>query len=367
MENQDMRNSQAGPPNDVGKRVQQLSLETARAQESAARALSQTEKMRWDMEEFRGATQGRGRGLTGLWGGFAILVLTVNGLAWYGYEAARGYDERFANLPDYAQTIQAVNDRVNEQTAATDSKLESWAGEWKGLRDRLAKFEQRVASDFRMLRSFAQEQAQQHANEVQRQLTAEIDNRTEWLQMRMTRMESTQESQRARIAGLQEELARVRAEQNEQLALLRRDTHREMDGLQERLTATRGDLDALAWESARQRVEFEVRREQAFEPIPGLTITLQNTNVPYQRVEEGWVHVVPEGRILWIRSQGIQQPMIFYTQGDSRPYELVFTQLTQDGAVGYLVHPGGPPVAAGALGPLAGEGEELSASASEAR
>jgi hypothetical protein len=178
-----------------------------------------------------------------------------------------------------------------------------------------------------------------------------------------------QESQRARIAELQEELAGVRAElqeQNEQIELVRRDTHREMDGLYERAAATRGDLDALAWESAKERVDFEISGDRASEPIPGVTITLKNTNVSYQRIEEGWVHVVPDGRILWIRSQGVQQPMIFYTQQDRRPYQLVFTRITRDGAVGYLVHPGGPPVTNRASGPLPAEAE-LTASTSEAR
>jgi hypothetical protein len=139
-----------------------------------------------------------------------------------------------------------------------------------------------------------------------------------------------------------------------------------MDGIHQSVASTRGDLDALAWRSASQRVDFEVSGSQATEAIPGITVTLKNTSVPYQRVEEGWVHVVPDGRILWIRSQGIQQPVVFYAQNDSRPYQLVFTRITRDGAVGYLVHPGGPPEINRASGPLPGEAE-LSASAAEAR
>lgn len=365
MENQDMRNSQPEQPreqpNDIGKRVHQLSVETARAQESAERALAQAEHMRFDMEELKESRQSQGRGLTGLWGVFVILILAAGGMAWYGYRTTQGYEDRFANLPDFAQTIQAVGERV----AAAESRLEGWAGDWKGLGDRMTKVEQRVTSDVRLVRNFAQEQA----NEVNRQLVAEIDNRTEWVQMEMGRMESAQESQRARISELQEELAGVRSElneQNEQIELVRRDAGREMDGLYERAAATRGDLDALARESARERVAFEVSRDQVQEPIPGITITLKNTNVPNQRVEEGWVHVVPDGRILWIRSQGIQQPIVFYTQQDSRPYQLVFTRISRDGAVGYLVHPGGPPVTNRASGPLPGEAD-LSASAAEAR
>jgi DNA repair exonuclease SbcCD ATPase subunit len=365
MEQQETRNAQPDQPNDIGKRVHQLSVETARAQESADHAAAQAEHIRFDLEELKGARQSHGRGLAGLWGFCAVLALAVGGLAWYGIDAARGHDDRFASLPNYEQAIQALNAQVNERMEAAESKLASWAGDWKGMGDRLTKVEQRVTSDVKLVRSFAQQQA----NEVHRQLITEIDNRTEWVQTHMSRMESTQESQRARIAELQEELAGVRAElkeQNEQIEMVRRDANREMDGLHERVAATRGDLDALARESAKDRVEFELSRGEASEPIPGVTITLKNTNVSYQRVEEGWVHVVADGRILWIRSQGVQQPMTFYMQQDSRPYQLVFTRITRDGAVGYLVHPGGPPVANRASGPLPAEAE-LSASAAEAR
>jgi hypothetical protein len=368
MEQHDVRNAQPEQPEDVGRRVKQLSLETARAQETAKRALSETEQMRWSIEELKNARQTHGRGLAGMWVFLVVLLLAGCGLWWYWSDATQGYEERFASLPnhaDYEQTVQAMEQRVNERMDATEGKLAAWSGDWKGLGDRLTKVEQRVTSDLKLVRNFAQEQA----NEVHRQLVAEIDNRTEWVQMHMERMESTQESQRVRIAGLQEELAGVRAElkeQHEQIEVVRRDANREMDGLYERVAATRSDLDALAWESAKERVDFEITRDAASELIPGVTVTLQNTNVSYQRVEEGWVHVVGDGRILWIRSQGIQQPMIFYTQQDARPYQLVFTRITRDGAVGYLVHPGGPPEINRASGPLPGEAE-LSASAAEAR
>jgi hypothetical protein len=361
MEEREMRNPHAEPQNEVGHRLQQLSVEAARAQESAELALSLAKNMRLDMDQVQEVELSRCRSLTALWVFSLILLLAGGALFWYGYRAAEGYEGRFASLPDYGASIQAANTRVDE----TEKKLATWESDWKGLSDRLAKAEQRVASDLKLVRNFAQQQA----NQIHRELISEIDNRTEWLQMRMARMETTQESQRARIAELQEELAGVRSELNEQTELAarsREDAHRAMDGIQQSVSATRDDVDSLAWQSAHQRVDFEVSHGRASEPIAGITITLKNISVPYQRIEEGWVHVVPDGKILWIRSQGVQQPVVFYSQKDSRPYQLVFTRITRDGAVGYLVHPGGPPETNRASGPLPGEAE-LSASAAEAR
>ena len=52
--------------------------------------------------------------------------------------------------------------------------------------------------------------------------------------------------------------------------------------------------------------------------------------------------MIPDGRILWIRGQGIQQPVRFYSHKDERPYELVFTRVSKDSAVGYLLMPRWP-------------------------
>ena len=365
MEQKDERNTLPEQPEDIERRVRQLSLETARAQDSAKRALSETEQIRWNMQELQDARQTHGRSLAGLWSFFVLLLLAACALGWYWSESTQGFEKQVADLPkqaDYEKAVQAVNKRVD----AAEGKLTILSrADWKGFGERLNKVEQRFSADMKLVREFAQAQA----SHVHQQLVSEIDNRTAWVEMHIARMESTDEAQRVKIAALQEELAGVRAQirkQNEQIEMVRQDSNREMDGLYQRVAATRGDLDALAWESAKERVDFELNRDATNELIPGVTLTLKNTNVPYQRIEEGYVHVVGDGRYLWIRSHGIQQPVIFYTQHDQRPYQLVFTRITRDGAVGYLVHPGGPPEANRASGPLPA-GAELSASVAEAR
>ena len=108
MEKEAMRNAQPEQPEDIGKRVKQLALETARAQDSADRASAQTEHMRLDMEEFKEFRRSQGRSVVGLWAFLVILALMVGGLAWYGFDATQGYAERFADLPNYEQTIHTL-------------------------------------------------------------------------------------------------------------------------------------------------------------------------------------------------------------------------------------------------------------------
>jgi len=366
MENQEMRNPQTEPWNDLSKRVQQLSVETARAQESGERALSEATHARFDAETCAAIAQSHRRSLTGLWSVMAVLAIALGGATWYGYRIAQRQDNLSAQLPALEQSLQAAGERIN----ATEDKLQAWAGDWKGWGDRLTKLGKRVTANVHLARNYAQQQA----NEVQRQVLAELDNRTEWIQARLGRIESAQESQRTHIADVQEDVAQVRREMYQQIAQLQRETGRDVEDLHKRvsstrnhLDATRNDLDKVTWQLSRHRADFELARDQNRELVPNVSITLKNTNVRYQRVEEGWVQLVSDGRFLWIRSQGIQQPLTFYMQQDSRPYQIVFTRVTKDGAVGYLVYPGGPPVASSASsGPLAGE-TEISASAAGAR
>ena len=296
--------------------------------------------------------QGHRRSSRALWGAVAVLVIALGGVTWYGYSTAEEHTRQFAKFPAIEESIQALGQRFN----AAEDKFQAWASDWKGLGDRLGKLEKRVTSDFQLAKNYAKEQA----NEVHRQMVAELDNRTEWLQARLSRVESNEDAQRARMARLQEEIAQTRQEMNqqiaEQIAEIRRDTGRDLDNLYQRSAGTRSDLDAMARKLDRRRVGFELAKSASRELVPGISMTLNDTDVSYQRVG-GWVQLVPDGRTLWVSARGIQEPIIFYKQEDSRPYEMVFTRITKDGAIGYLVIPGGQPVAGSASGSPVGEAE----------
>jgi hypothetical protein len=54
---------------------------------------------------------------------------------------------------------------------------------------------------------------------------------------------------------------------------------------------------------------------------------------------DGWVWLMPDRRTIWIHSRGLQQPLVFYNQGDDRPRELVVTRVTRYSVVGYVLEP----------------------------
>jgi len=202
---------------------------------------------------------------------------------------------------------------------------------------RMDNVEKTTNSNLRAARDYATEQAAK----VHHQVQAEMDNRTQSLQASVGRLESTQQEDRARLAKLQDDVAITRRESALQIAQVQRETGDDLRGLDGQIGRTQHDIGALNHQVDLRRLDFEVSKEQTREVAPGVTVTVSKMNVSYQRVE-GRIHVIPDGRILWIRGQGIEQPVRFYSHEDERAYELVFTRVGKDSAVGYLLMPRWP-------------------------
>jgi hypothetical protein len=152
-------------------------------------------------------------------------------------------------------------------------------------------------------------------------------------------------------------VASARRETALQIAQVQRETGEDLRGLDGQIARTQMDIDSLSRHQDLRRLDFEVSKDLAREVAPGISLTVSDTNVSYQRVE-GRIHVVPDGRILWIRGQGIEQPVRFYSHEDERAYEVVFTRVNKDGAIGYVLMPrwpnAGTPVAGSASAQSAG-------------
>ena len=65
---------------------------------------------------------------------------------------------------------------------------------------------------------------------------------------------------------------------------------------------------------------------------------VSHTDVLHQRFD-GWVWLMPGRRTMWIHGRGLQQPLMFYSDGDDRPRELVVTRVTKYSVLGYLLVP----------------------------
>jgi len=333
MENETKQPLQPQPQNEKPQEVQKLADEIARLRESMNRAKAETSveaaRSKARAEELEQDCRSRARS-TPVWAMVVLLTAGLLGATWFGYRALQGHNDLLAEIPKLEEVLGAVSKRVD----ATEETVRTWTAKWETVGARMGKIEKQVSGNLAAARKYAQEQA----NETYARLLSEMDNRTEWIQARLNRFETDQQANRARFAQLEEEIGDVRRETTQLIARAQQENGRAMGNLRTEINQNRDDLDTLARRLDRQRVDFEVAKNRNQELFRGVSLTVKKTNVSYQRVE-GWVQLVPDGRTLWVRGQGIQQPLIFYTQQDTRPYELVFTRVTKDAALGYLMVP----------------------------
>jgi hypothetical protein len=89
---------------------------------------------------------------------------------------------------------------------------------------------------------------------------------------------------------------------------------------------------------ARERVEFQTQAGRATQIGPNIVLTVERTNVGKQLVD-GVLQIGTDARKVTIREQGIQKPVTFYASGESRPMELVITEISKNVVSGYLIMP----------------------------
>jgi len=344
--------SPVAPPTNPPEDFQRMKEWMQQARSDAERARVHAEQAREDIKDLKVELQDHGRRTSRSGWTTAVLALALIGAAIYGYYSLQEHGADLARVPVVQKALDSVGQRMN----ATEEALRGWTDDWTAMTARMDNMEKTASSNLRAARDYATEQAAK----VHHQVQAEMDNRAQTLQASVGRLESTQQEDRARLAKLQDEVAIARRESSLQIAQVQRETGEEMRNLDGQIGRTQRDLDNLNRHQDLRRLDFEVSREQTREVAPGVTVTVSKMNVSYQRVE-GRIHVIPDGRILWIRGQGIEQPVRFYSHEDERAYELVFTRVGKDSAVGYLLMPRWPSTKAPVAADESGHGATLAA------
>lgn len=328
----DSHASPAAPDKPAPEDFIQMKAWIEQARSDADRARTIAEQTREDIKDIRWELEDHGRKSSRTGWTAAVLAVALVAACVYGYFKFQRDASLLAQFPAVESALNAVGQRVN----AAEEKIRTWSGDWEGMNSRLGKLEKTTTANLHLARQYATEQA---AN-VHQELQAEIDHRSQSVDATISDLQATHQQDQKQIAQLQRQVASVRGETSDQLAQSRQETGRQLGDLRSEVDRNRDDFDHLARQIDHRRLDFEISKDQTREVAPGITLTVSSTNVSYQRIE-GRLHVIADGRILWIRGQGIQQPVRFYSHQDDRPYEVVFTRVLQDSAVGYVLVPAG--------------------------
>ncbi len=269
-----------------------------------------------------------------------VLAIGVGTLAWYGYPALRRQQSSLARVAGIEKSVAGLNQDLQK----TGTELTDWAQSQEDLRQQMGKFRKEVAGRLEA----AGKRTTGAMTAMVRGLQTQGEVQTSALQRKISELESMHEADAQRIGGLQQELDRVEgdvARQSDSLSATRRQVEensataeRQFANLRDWEQRNRTDVTAMANKLAVERVDFEIPKGHSRQLAPGISVGLTSTDVPHQRVN-GWMWIMPDRKTVWLRSQGLLQPLEFYGVADGKKRELVITRVAKESIVGYLVLP----------------------------
>jgi hypothetical protein len=273
-------------------------------------------------------------GTSGLWVALVLLVVLLAGATYYGYQTLENANIRLSAIPTMLKSLSTVDGRLTD----VESQLSSWSRNWQDLTGRVNQVADSTRQDYAKARKHAEVlTAQLHAQVGQ--LQQQMEDRSQAVDARLGQLDTNQQSAQERIAQLQKQLA----DAQQQLASLQQETNGDLATLHQHMASNDQQLGQLTNEVERRRVNFELAKNQITNLSPDVTMDLTASDAKYQRFS-GWVYFEPDHHYLWIRQQGVMQPIVFYDAQKSSQYEVVVTALRGDSAIGYLLVPQGSSV-----------------------
>jgi predicted nucleic acid-binding Zn-ribbon protein len=262
----------------------------------------------------------------GLWTAFVLLAAFAAAIAAYGYWALHGQNSQLAWLPNLTKSISSIRER----TDTLESNLKGWASKQERLSATLHNLKAGFASQLRSVREHA-DQVVAAASQKQR---AELDQRTAALKTQIDEVASRQRADQIHMAKLDEKMAR----QHQELASVKESSNRQIASLQQQQVSTQGQIASINDALSTDQVNFEAEKNQDTEVVPGVSLHLTGTDISHQRYA-AWVWLASSRRRIWVRSQTIETPLVFYPKDGGEAYELVVTRVNPRDIAGYMLVP----------------------------
>ena len=80
-------------------------------------------------------------------------------------------------------------------------------------------------------------------------------------------------------------------------------------------------------------ITFAVGERGSRTLAPGISMGVTTIDASARRVN-GWLWVLPDARTIWLRDQPVEEPVVFYQDGEKR--ELTIAEVSRGAASGYL-------------------------------
>jgi hypothetical protein len=286
----------------------------------------------WSGKELRGQRQELGalsRRVGLLSAGVVMLALIALGCGAWVFHKIREGETVLASIPEAGALRAEVDARVDEFSEmladlSADSEI------IQGFADRIAQLESAGGTTAEALRADVEQAARIDARE-----RLETRRQLDEIAPRIEAAEAAGAETFEHLAALEDRLEAVQSQLSADLAALEGRTGDLVQSVDARVAGNARGLEALSWEVGRERLDFELFEDYRMEVAPGVVLTVSNTDVSFQKID-GWIHLVDEGRFVRLEDHPIQKSLVFYGLGDERSYELVFTRVRPEAAIGYV-------------------------------
>jgi chromosome segregation ATPase len=272
-----------------------------------------------------------------------ILLLSLAGTIWWEYSTLRGQKIAIANIVDIQTLAKTIGERMNSAQA----DLNNVASRLPALSSRVDQIQASMKTSLQTVRN----QAQAAATQVGQRLRDDMNKSINLVQSRVAALESNQREASDHVSQLQEQMnglkSEIAAARAENLAAAARidglesaqqTTRSDLAGLDQKVAAGQNELNALTNRLDRKRFDFQVGNLRTGEIAPGILLVVRHIDSVKQEID-GTLERGPDISSLPIQGQGIQKPFLFDFPGESRPVELVFTQVSKSRVSGYLLMP----------------------------
>src|SRR5215510_14269080 len=264
-----------------------------------------------------------------------VLIVLLAVAIWLIYPTSRGQQKDAADILG----LQTVTNSLGGRMGSVETNIGKMTAVFPALAQRMNQLESNLQT--------TRDQAQAAATQVGQRIRNDLKS----IQSRIFSLESNQRESSERVIQLQQQVANLQRE----ITTLHEETSaatgkiKELDdaqltstrafsGLNERVTTNQTALSTLVNHVDQKRIDFEVSNRQAKEVASDIYLTLTHADTRKQEVD-ATLKLGQDGGYVAIRGQGIRKSVLFHIPDERRPIELVFTQISKNGASGYLMMP----------------------------
>jgi hypothetical protein len=108
--------------------------------------------------------------------------------------------------------------------------------------------------------------------------------------------------------------------------------------VQESVNSNASEIDGVKRSLEREYYNFELQEKGGYMKVFDVSLKLRDTD---RRKRQFDMYLLADGKVMQKKNHSVNEPILFYLEGQKKPYEVVVTRVDEKLVVGYLSVPKG--------------------------